>query len=158
MRAPSRPRDRDRIDGDYLWEIEIAFYRKCGMGNEEAQFRTIMRWADSGNLRPLRAGIAKARVIDDKTNAIDEVTLACLTELIDQGCLVAKPRWPNRPKSPDLLARAVVGALRYEQSDKKGRSDTAFKEIADELSMTESALREAVRRLHKVRRRKASTD
>ena len=38
MRAPSQPRDRDRIDGHYLWEIEIAFYRKCGMGDEEAQF------------------------------------------------------------------------------------------------------------------------
>jgi hypothetical protein len=155
MRAPSQPKDRDRIDGHYLWEIEIAFYRKCGMGDEEAQFRTIMRWADAGNLRPLRAAIAKARVIDDKTNAIDEVTLVCLKELIDQGCLVAKPRLPHRPKSPDLLARAVVGALRYEdRPDKRFHSDAVFKEIADELSMTEDALRKAVRTLRKVRRRK----
>jgi hypothetical protein len=119
---------------------------------KKPNFRTIMRWADSGNLRPLRAAVAKARVIDDKTNAIDEVTLVCLKELIDQGCLVAKPRLPHRPKSPDLLARAVVGALRYEDHpDKKSRSDAVFKEIADELGMKESALREAVTRLRDVR-------
>ena len=156
MRAPSQPKDRGRIEGHDPWDIEIAFCVKyLRMSQEEAQFRTFVRWAEAGNLKPLRAAIAKARVIDDKTNAIAEVTLVCLKALIDQGCLVAKPRLPHRPKSPDLLVRALIGAARYEQSDKKGRSDAVFKEIADELGMTEDTLRRAVR---KVRRRKASMD
>jgi len=112
VRAPSQPKDRDWIDGHDLWEIEIAFYVKyLRMDPEPARFRTIMRWAEAGNLRPLRAVIAKAQPISAKAVAVDPVSFICLQELLRQDRLVVKSRWSNRPPSPERFAQAVVGAF-----------------------------------------------
>ena len=153
MRAPSQPKDRDWIDGHDLWEIEIAFYVKyLRMDPEPARFRTIMRWAEAGNLRPLRAVIAKAQPISAKAVAVDPVSFICLQELLRQDRLVVKSRWSNRPPSPERFAQAVVGAFRYLEHPKQDGSEAAFKEIADELGMAESALRVAVTRVRKAKK------
>jgi hypothetical protein len=146
-----------RVDRDKLWQIEVLFYiHYLRMEPELALSRTIMRWADAGNLTPLRAIIAKAQPTSAKTVAVDPVSFICLQELLRQDRLVVKGRAANRPVSPERFAQAVVGALRYEQHpDKKSRSDAVFKEIADELGMAESALRDAVTAVRNVRKGKS---
>jgi hypothetical protein len=105
MQAPSQPRDRDRIDGIDLWEIEIAFYVEyLRMEPERARFRTIMRWADAGDLRPLWAAIAKAQPISAKAVAVDAASFVCLKELLAQDRLLIKSRRSNRPPSPERFA------------------------------------------------------
>jgi len=146
------------IDRDKLWQVEMLFYIHSGIEPELAQSWTIMRWAEAGDLTPLRAIIAKARPTSAKTVALDAISFLCLQELLRHDRLLVKPRAPNRPVSPKRFAQALVGALRYEQhSDRKSRSDAVFKEIADELGMAESALREAVTRLRNVRNGKRRT-
>ena len=159
MRAPSEPPGgpRVRIDRDKLWQFEMLFYiHYLRMEPERAQSRTIMRWAEAGDLTPLRAIIAKAQPLSAKTVALDAVSFFCLQELLRRERLLVK-RAANRPVAPERFAQAVIGALAYDQSDKKSGSDTAFKKIADELGMAESALREAVTRLHNVRKGKRRT-
>jgi hypothetical protein len=153
MRAPSQPAGRRTwIDRDKLWQAEMLFYIQClRMKPEAAQFRTIMRWAEAGDLTPLRASIAQARPISAKMVALDEVSFLCLRQLLSEDRLVVKLQAANRPIKPERFAEAVVGALRYEGHPRTDGSDAAFKEIADELGMTESALRQAVTRLRKVR-------
>ena len=153
MRDPSRPAGpRTRIDRDKLWQFEMLFYiHYLRMEPERAQSRTIMRWADADDLTPLRAIIAKAQPTSAKTVALDAVSFFCLQELLRQDRLVIKGRAANRPVAPERFAQAVVGAARYLEHPKADGSEAAFKEIADELGMAESALREAVTRVRKVR-------
>jgi hypothetical protein len=148
-----------RIDRDKLWQFEMLFYIHClRMEPERAQSRTIMRWAEAGDLTPLRAIIAKARPTSAKTVALDAISFLCLQQLLGEDRLVVKLQAANRPIAPERFAQAIVGAHRYEQNpDKKSRSDAVFKEIADELGMAESALREAVTRLRNVRNDKKLT-
>jgi hypothetical protein len=82
--------------------------------------------------------------------ALDAAILGELLSSIDQGRLVMKPSRSGKPKSPDLFARDLVGSRRYEKRiTTKSDSDTAFRETASELGMTEIALREAVTRWRK---------
>ena len=154
-----RPSRGARINRDKLWQFEMLFYiHYLRMEPGRALSRTIMRAAEAGDLTPLRAIIAKARPTSAKTVALDAISFLCLQELLRHDRLLVKPRAPNRPVSPKRFAQALVGALRYEQhSDRKSRSDAVFKEIADELGMAESALREAVTRLRNVRNGKRRT-
>jgi len=154
-----RPSRGAWIDRDKLWQFEMLFYiHYLRMEPERAQSRTIMRWAEAGDLTPLRAIIAKARPTSAKTVALDAISFLCLQQLLRENRLVVKLQAANRPIAPERFAQAVVGALRYEQHpDKKSRSDAAFKEIADELGMAESALREAVTRLRNLRNGKRRT-
>lgn len=157
MRDPSRPAGpRTRIDRDKLWQFEMLFYiHYLRMEPERAQSRTIMRWADAGDLTPLRAIIAKAQPSSAKTVALDAVSFFCLQELLRQDRLVVKGRAANRPVAPERFAQAFVGAARYLEHPKADGSETAFKEIADELGMAESALREAVTAVRNVRKGKS---
>ena len=139
----------DKILGHDPWEIEAAFYVKHSVDPQDARILTIRRYMEFNDLRPLRDAIAKAKPIDDRMVAIDAAILGDLVELIDQGRLLMKLLSGGRPKSPDLFARDLVGALRYEKRMTKSDSDTAFRETASELGMTEKALREAVTRWHK---------
>ena len=159
MRDPSRPSGpRARIDRDKLWQFEMLFYiRYLRMEPERAQSRTIMRWAEAGDLTPLRAILAKARPTSAKTVALDAISFLCLQQLLREDRLVVKGRAANRPVAPERFAQAIVGAFRYEDRPQTDGSDAAFKEIADELGMAESALREAVTRLRKVRNGKRRT-
>ena len=144
---------KDKIDdvlGHYPWEIETAYYIEGGVDPEYARAITIRRYMECNDPRPLRDALAKARPIDDKTVALDGAILVNLIDLIDQGRLVVKSLGGGKPKSPDLFARNLVGALRYEKRiTTKSNSDTAFRETASELGMTEIALREAVTRWRK---------
>jgi hypothetical protein len=151
-----RPGRGARIDRDRLWQFEMLFYIHClRMEPERAQSRTIMRWAEAGDLTPLRAIIAKARPIGAKTVALDAISFLCLQQLLRENRLAVKLQAANRPIAPERFAQAVVGALRYEdRPDKKFHSDVVFKEIADELGMAESALREAVTQLRNARNSK----
>jgi hypothetical protein len=88
-----------------------------GMDPEKAWFHTIWRWADCGDLRPLRAALAK------NTIALDTAALVCLEELIERGRVVIKSRWSNRPPSPERFAQALVGALRYFEHPKADGSE-----------------------------------
>jgi hypothetical protein len=154
MRDPSRPAGpRARISRDKLWQFEMLFYiHYLRMEPERAQSRTIMRWAEAGDLTPLRAIIAKARPTSAKTVALDAISFLCLQQLLREDRLVVKGRAANRPVAPERFAQAVVGAFSYEQHpEKKSRSDAVFKEIADELGMTESALRDAVTKVRKAK-------
>jgi len=159
MRDPSRPSGpRARIDRDKLWQFEMLFYiRYLRMEPERAQSRTIMRWAEAGDLTPLRAILAKARPTSAKTVALDAISFLSLQQLFREDRLVVKSRAANRPVAPERFAQAIVGAFRYEDRPQTDGSDAAFKEIADELGMAESALREAVTRLRKVRNGKRRT-
>ena len=152
-----RPSRGAWIDHDKLWQIEMLFYiHYLRMEPGLAQSRTIMRWAEAGDLTPLRAIIANARLTSAKTVALDAISFLCLQQLFRENRLVVNGRVANRPIAPERFARAVVGALRYEQSDKKALgSDAAFKEIANELGMAESALRYAVTALRNVRKGKS---
>jgi hypothetical protein len=154
MRGPAEPAGRRTwIDRDELWQYEMLFYIQClRMEPEAAQFRTIMRWAEAGDLTPLRASIAQARPISAKTVALDEVSFLCLRQLLSEDRLVVKLPAAHRPIKPERFAQAAVGALRYESRPQTDGSAAAFKEIADELGMTESALREAVTRVRKAKR------
>jgi len=107
----------------------------------------------SSTLRPLRDAIAKAKPIDHRMVAIDGAILGKLVELIDQDRLMVKrPPGHRKNKSPELFARDLVGALRFEKHPhKESRSAAVFKEIASELDMPESALRDAVTWLRKAR-------
>ena len=146
------------IDRDKLWQVEMLFYIHSGIEPELAQSWTIMRWAEAGDLTPLRAIIAKARPTSAKTVALDAVSFLCLQQLLRENRLAVKLQAAHRPIAPERFAQAIVGAHRYEQNpDKKSRSDAVFKEIADELGMAESALREAVTRLRNVRNDKKLT-
>ena len=116
-----------------------------------------MRWAEAGDLTPLRGIIAKARPTSAKTVALDAISFLCLQQLLREDRLVVKSRAANRPVAPERFAQAIVGAFRYEDRPQTDGSDAAFKEIADELGMAESALREAVTRLRKVRNGKRRT-
>jgi hypothetical protein len=155
MRAPAEPAGRRTwIDRDKLWQVEMLFYiHYLHMEPERAQSRTIMRWAKAGDLTPLRAIIAKAQPTSAKTVALDAVSFFCLQQLLRKDRLVVKQA-ANRPIEPERFAQAVVGALRYEDHPQTDGSDAAFKEIAAELGMTESALRQAVTRVRKVRKAK----
>jgi hypothetical protein len=145
---PSPPQARKIFDGDESWEIEIAFRIHCmGEEPEKAWFCVIHRWADCGNLRPLRAALAK------NTIALDTAALVGLEELIEQDRVVIKSRWSNRPPSPERFAQALVAALRYEKHSKTDGSDEAFKEIAAEIGTTANAVREAVTILRNAKRK-----
>lgn len=162
-----------QIDGRNPWQVEIDYYVERGLPPQDAQLYAIVRWMHLGNLQPLRVAIAGALHRDYERNErmvmIDGPILAQLVKLIDQGRLVVKP--PRRGKgkvgrpkspSPDKFARDLVGALRYERSDKKDGSEAAFKQVADELrrtgiGMTEHALREAVTMWNRLKK-DASTD
>ena len=152
-----RPSRGAWIDRDKLWQIEMLFYiHYLRMEPERAQSRTIMRWAEAGDLTPLRAIIAKARPTSAKTVALDAISFLCLQQLLREDRLVVKGRAANRPVAPERFAQAVVGAFSYEQHpEKKSRSDAVFKEIADELRMAESALRDAVTAVRNVRKGKS---
>jgi hypothetical protein len=152
-----RPSRGARIDRDKLWQFEMLFYiHYLRMEPERAQSRTIMRWAEAGDLTPLRGIIAKARPTSAKTVALDAISFLCLQQLLREDRLVVKSRAANRPIAPERFAQAVVGAFSYEDHpDKKFRSDAVFKEIADELGMAESALRDAVTALRNVRKGKS---
>src|SRR5262249_11054653 len=140
-------------DRDKLWQYEMLFYIDClRMQPERAQSRTIMRWAEAGDLTPLRAIIAKARPTSAKTVALDAISFLCLQQLLREDRLLVKLQAANRPIKPERFAQAVVGALSYEDNPRTDGSEAAFKEIADELGMAESALREAVTRVRKVRK------
>ena len=144
------------IDRDKLWQVEMLFYIHSGIEPELAQSWTIMRWAEAGDLTPLRAIIAKARPTSAKTVALDAVSFLCLQQLLRENRLAVKLQAAHRPIAPERFAQAIVGALRYEQHpDKKFHSDAVFKEITDELGMAESALRAAVTALRNVRKGKS---
>ena len=144
------------VDRDKLWQVEMLFYIHSGIEPELAQSRTIMRWAEAGDLTPLRAIIAKARPTSAKTVALDAVSFLCLQQLLRENRLAVKLQAAHRPIAPERFAQAIVGALRYEQHpDKKFHSDAVFKEITDELGMAESALRAAVTALRNVRKGKS---
>jgi hypothetical protein len=135
----------------------LFYIRYLRMEPERAQSRTIMRWAEAGDLTPLRAILAKARPTSAKTVALDAISFLSLQQLFREDRLVVKSRAANRPVAPERFAQAIVGAFRYEDRPQTDGSDAAFKEIADELGMAESALREAVTRLRKVRNGKRRT-
>ena len=148
-----RPSRGARINRDKLWQFEMLFYiHYLRMEPGRALSRTIMRWAEAGDLTPLRAIIAKARPTSAKTVALDAISFLCLQQLLRQDRLAVKSRAANRPIAPERFAQAVVGAFRYEDHPQLDGSDEAFKEIAEELGMAESALREAVTRVRKVRK------
>jgi hypothetical protein len=141
----------DKVLGHDPWEIEVAFWIEQGIVDRDiARAVTIRRYMEFNDLRPLRAALAKATRIDDKTVALDAYALVNLIELIDQGRLVVKPLRGGKPKDPAKWARDFIGALRFEKRiAKKSESDAAFKQTANELCMTEVALREAVTRWRK---------
>ena len=152
-----RPSRGARINRDKLWQFEMLFYiHYLRMEPGRALSRTIMRWAEAGDLTPLRAIIAKARPTSAKTVALDAVSFLCLQQLLRENRLAVKLQAAHRPIAPERFAQAIVGALRYEQHpDKKFHSDAVFKEITDELGMAESALRAAVTALRNVRKGKS---
>jgi hypothetical protein len=157
---------KDKIDdvlGHKPWEIEIEYYVKRGADRDAARWFTIGRYMEFNDLRPLRAALAKAKPIDDKTAALDSAILQSLIDLIDQDRLVVKPLRaragkPGAPKIPAKFARDLVGALCYLKLPKKSRSAAAREEIARKLRTTPDALREAVTSLNNLRRKEASAD
>ena len=151
-----RPSRGARINRDKLWQFEMLFYiHYLRMEPGRALSRTIMRWAEAGDLTPLRAIIAKARPTSAKAVALDAISFLCLQQLLRENRLVVKLQAANRPITPERFAQAVVSALRYEQHPKAAGSEAAFKEIADELGMAESALRAAVTAVRNVRKGKS---
>ena len=104
---PSRPSGpRARIDRDKLWQFEMLFYiRYLRMEPERAQSRTIMRWAEAGDLTPLRAILAKARPTSAKTVALDAISFLSLQQLFREDHLVVKSRAANRPIAPERFAQ-----------------------------------------------------
>jgi hypothetical protein len=129
-------RKLDQISGQYLWDIEEAFYINHRRINpDNARTFVILRWLWHGDLRPLVAAI-------DEGRRLDQAVLNLLANLIDEGRVTIKPRKRGSPKKADKAARDIVAALAYEAHP--GNSKEAFAEIADAIGMSEQSVRQAV--------------
>jgi len=143
------------------WEIEVAFLTdKCGVDPKEARTVMIYQWLLCGDLRPLEAAIVKRC-------EIDWVVLDLLADMISSDTsrygtpppyrLKAAPLHKGRPKKPELFARRVIAALKYERSRalQAERSDEGFERIANELGISPRTVRQAVTAFRKAEKERA---
>ena len=142
------------------WEIEVAFLTKCGFDPDQARTVMIHRWPLYGDLRPLEAAIVEGR-------EIDRVVLDLLADMISSDTsrygtpppyrLKAAPLHKGRPKKPELFARRVIAALKYERSRalQAERSDEGFERIANELGISPRTVRQAVTAFRKAEKERA---
>jgi hypothetical protein len=129
-------RKLDQIAGEYLWDIEEAFYvNKRGFDPEKARTFVILHWLWRGDLHPLAAAISEG-------HQLDQAVLNLLAILIYEGRVTIKPRKGGAPKKLGKAARDIAAALLYENHS--GNSDEAFAEIADAIGMGEESVRQAV--------------
>src|SRR6516225_7256813 len=148
----------EHVLGHDPWEWQIEYYvERFDIDRDDARAITIRQYMEQSDLGPLRAALAKATPIDDKTVALDTHVIINLIDLIDQDRLVvkrarARAGLPGKPKSPRKFARDFAGALRYLKLPEKSRTDAARGEIAREVGTTKDALKEAVTWLNKARK------
>lgn len=125
-----------------LWEVETAFYIEQEFPPEVARWLTIVRWMVLGDLRPLAQAIREGDV--------DPAVLQVLADMIDDDRLVVPPLKRGPPKNPELFARNLIAALRYDAQS--GGSAAVVREIANELCVSEQTVRAAVTRLRKFKK------
>lgn len=119
------------------WEVEIAFYTdELEMPALDARTFTICRWMWLGDLRPLAAAIDEG--------PLDAPVLDMLVRLIREDRLRVVPCKRGSPKKPERAGRDIAAALAYEAHP--GKSDEAFREIAEAIGMSEQTVRNAVTR------------
>jgi hypothetical protein len=138
------------LDLDQPWEIEVAFYtNERGFDPDEARIFMMLRLLYNGNLQPLEAAIVEGR-------EIDRAVLNLLADMISSDAsrygkpppyrLEAAKLRRGRPKKPELFARKVIAARKYERSRalQAESSDEGFERIANELGISPRTVRQAV--------------
>lgn len=135
-------RKQDHIGGHDPWDIEVAYWiNHRGADPDIANTWVIIRWMWHGDLRPLAAAIREGQ-------ALDQGVLNVLARMIEEGRLSMNRYGRSRPKSPDKFPGDIVAALLY-QNRTAEKSEEAFNEIANILSMSHQSVRQAVTRWRK---------
>ena len=142
----SEPGADDLVPAD-LWELEIIVLQvRYDLSPEDARLITVVRWMSNGDLRPLLAEIRKG--------PLDEGVLNMLGDMIEDGRIRVVHKKGGRPNRPDKEMRDLMAAAHYIKHSEKGSSDAAFKAVADEMGMSEEAVRAAVTFWRKNRKNK----